>query len=113
MKYPLYLLLLICSSISAQEIDQTKYYGKEYFLIEGTIVEEHLKESPYDRLPASYKELVREPVWNLSKSSAGLSIRFLTNTSNLKVKWEIMNDLSMDHMPDTGIKGVDLYFKKW
>ena len=116
MKYPLYLLLLICSSISAQEIDQTKYYGKEYFLIEGTIVEEYLKESPYDRLPASYKELVREPVWNLSKSSAGLSIRFLTNTSNLKVKWEIMNDLSMDHMPDTGIKGVDLYFKngeKW
>ena len=116
MKYSLYLLLLICSSISAQEIDQTKYYGKEYFLIEGTIVEEYLKESPYDRLPASYKELVREPVWNLSKSSAGLSIRFLTNTSNLKVKWEIMNDVSMDHMPDTGIKGVDLYFKngeKW
>ena len=112
MKYPLYLLLLICSSISAQEIDQTKYYGKEYFLIEGSIVEEHLKESPYDRLPASFKELVREPVWNLSKSSAGLSIRFSTNTSNLKVRWEVMNDFSMDHMPDTGIKGVDLYFKK-
>ena len=112
MKYPFYLLLLYCASISSQEINQTKFYGKEYFLIEGTIVEDHLKESPYDRLPVSYKELVRTPVWNLSKSSAGISIRFWTNTSNLKVKWEVMNDFSMDHMPDTGIKGVDLYFRK-
>jgi len=111
MKYYLFLLLLFCNSISAQEINQTEFYGKEYFLIEGTIVEDHLKESPYDRLPISYKELVRTPVWNLSKSSAGISIRFWTNTSNLKVKWEVMNDFSMDHMPDTGIKGVDLYFK--
>ena len=116
MKYYLYLLLLFCNSISAQEINQTEFYGKEYFLIEGTIVEDHLKESPYDRLPISYKELVRTPVWNLSKSSAGISIRFWTNTSNLKIKWEVMNDFSMDHMPDTGIKGVDLYFRngqKW
>ena len=116
MKHFLYLLFLFCTSISAQEIDQTKYFGKEHFLIEGTIVEEDLKESPYDRLPVSYKELVRAPIWNLSKSSAGVSIRFLTNTSNLKVKWEVINDFSMDHMPDTGIKGVDLYFKnggKW
>ena len=116
MKYPFYLLFLYCASISSQEINQTKFYGKEYFLIEGTIVEDHLKESPYDRLPVSYKELVRTPVWNLSKSSAGISIRFWTNTSNLKVKWEVMNDFSMDHMPDTGIKGVDLYFRnegKW
>mgnify|MGYP003347239636 FL=1 len=111
MKHFLYLLFLFCTSISAQEIDQTKYFGKEHFLIEGTIVEEDLKESPYDRLPVSYKQLVRAPIWNLSKSSAGVSIRFLTNTSNLKVKWEVINDFSMDHMPDTGIKGVDLYFK--
>ena len=91
MKYYLFLLLLFCNSISAQEINQTEFYGKEYFLIEGTIVEDHLKESPYDRLPISYKELVRTPVWNLSKSSAGISIRFWTNTSNLKVKWEVIN----------------------
>jgi hypothetical protein len=54
---------------------------------------------------------VRTPVWELSKSSAGISIRFSTNSTNLKVKWEVLNNLSMDHMPDTGIKGVDLYFK--
>ena len=52
-------------SIFSQETQQTKFYGKEHFLIEGTIVAEHLKESPCDRLPASYKELVRTPVWDL------------------------------------------------
>ena len=111
MKYLFYLLLLVSYSNNSQKADQTKYYGKEHFLIEGTIIPEHLKESPYDRLPFSYKALVRTPVWELSKSSAGISIRFSTNSTNLKVKWEVLNNLSMDHMPDTGIKGVDLYFK--
>jgi hypothetical protein len=111
MKNLFYLLSIVSYSIFSQETQQTKFYGKEHFLIEGTIVAEHLKESPYDRLPASYKELVRTPVWDLSKSSAGLSIRFSTNTSNLKVKWEVLNNFSMDHMPDTGIKGVDLYLR--
>ena len=70
-----------------------------------------LKENRYDRLPASYKEIVREPVWDLSKHSSGLSIRFLSNSSVITAKWEVLNNFSMDHMPDTGIKGVDLYFK--
>ena len=80
--------------------------------MEGTIVADSLKENPYDRLPISYKKIVREQVWDLSKSSSGLSIRFLTNTSNLKVKWEILNNFEMNHMPDTGIKGIDLYYKE-
>jgi len=111
MKCLFYLLLLVSYSINSQKADQTKYYGKEHFLIEGTIIPEHLKESPYDRLPFSYKALVRTPVWELSKSSAGMSIRFFTDTTNLTVKWEVLNNFSMDHMPDTGIKGVDLYYR--
>jgi len=111
MKSHFYFIFFVSHLILSQEIHQTKFYGKEHFIIEGSIVADHLKESPYDRLPFSYKELVRTPVWDLSKSSAGISIRFSTNTSNLKVKWELLNNFSMDHMPDTGIKGVDLYFR--
>ncbi|MFZ8960452.1 MAG: SGNH/GDSL hydrolase family protein [Flavobacteriaceae bacterium] len=111
MKYLFYIIFLFSYSINSQETNQTEFYGKEHFLIEGTIVPDHLKESPYDRLPVSYKEIVRTPVWDLSKSSAGISIRFSTNTSNLKIKWEVLNNFSMDHMPDTGIKGVDLYYR--
>ncbi len=91
--------------------DNSKYYGKESFLIEGTGVAEADKESPYDRLPASYQSKVRKPVWGLSKNSAGISLRFNTNSSSIKVKWGVLNDIKMNHMPETGIKGVDLYCK--
>ena len=93
------------------DFNNIKYYGEESFLLEGTFIHDSLKENRYDRLPASYKEIVREPVWDLSKHSSGLSIRFLSNSSVITTKWEVLNNFSMDHMPDTGIKGVDLYFK--
>ena len=87
------------------------YYGKDFFIIEGSSIADSLKEGSYDRLPKSYKSIVREPVWNLSKSSAGLSIRFITNSTTISVKWEVLKDLKMNHMAETGIKGVDLYYK--
>ena len=93
------------------DFNNIKYYGEESFLLEGTFIHDSLKENRYDRLPASYKEIVREPVWDLSKHSSGLSIRFLSNSSVITAKWEVLNNFSMDHMPNTGIKGVDLYFK--
>ena len=111
--YRIYLSsLFICFILNAQKDDQIKYYGKDFFLLEGTIISDSLKENRYDRLPISYKEIVRQPVWDLSKSSAGLSIRFITNSTKLMVNWEVLNNFQMDHMPDTGIKGVDLYFKQ-
>ena len=74
-----YILLLIISGFSVLAFSQKteiskdtlSYYGREDFLIEGTAIADSLKESPYDRLPISYKEKVREPVWDLSKASAG------------------------------------------
>ena len=97
--------------VSEKNQNEVKYYGKDFFRIEGTIISDSLKESPYDRLPLSYKDSVRKPVWDLSKSSAGLSIRFLSNSSTISAKWEVLNDFKMNHMADTGIKGIDLYFK--
>lgn len=111
------LLILACISTSAisQEApakkENVKYYGKESFIIEGTGVPESEKESPYDRLPASYKEKVRKPVWDLSKNSAGISLRFNSNSTSIKVKWALLNDTKMNHMAETGIKGIDLYCK--
>ena len=93
------------------------YYGKDYFLVEGTDVPENLKENIYDRLPASLKTKVREPVWELSKNSAGLSVRFFSNSTSVKVRWKLLLNKTMNHMAETGIKGLDLYVKtapgKW
>ena len=121
-----YFLLVLISSFSvlafSQGIETIKtdstviYYGREHFLIEGTAIADSLKESPYDRLPISYKEKVREPVWDLSKASAGITVRFHSNSTSINLKWTVLNDLDMPHMASTGIKGIDLYTKynnKW
>jgi hypothetical protein len=115
-----YITVLIFSAIftltHAQNVNpekevKTKYYNREYFLIEGTAFPDSIKESPYDRFPASYKDKVRKPVWDLSKSSAGISVRFLSNSSAINVKWQLLNNAKMNHMAETGIKGLDLYCK--
>jgi hypothetical protein len=116
-RYSLMLLLINVSvPSSSQELKDMKYSGRDYFLLEGTEIADSLKENRYDRLPISYKEIVREPLWDQSKSSAGLSIRFRSNTSCISVKWTLLFNNSMNHMAETGIKGVDLYFNnngKW
>ena len=108
-----FLILLLLSipilSIS-QELEKPTYFGKEYFILEGTKIADSLKENRYDRLPVSLKEIVRKPVWDLSKASAGMSIRFFSNSTSISVKWTVLNNFKMNHMAETGIKGVDLYF---
>ena len=121
-----YFLLVLISSFSVLTFSQQTetiitdstiiYYGRQYFLIEGTTILDSLKESPYDRLPISYKEKVREPVWDLSKASAGITVRFQSNSTSINLKWTVLNDFDMPHMAATGIKGIDLYTKynnKW
>lgn len=64
----------------------------------------------YDRLPSKAKELVREPVWNLSHHSAGISASFITDSKTMHIRYEVLNEnLSMFHMPATGVSGIDLY----
>ncbi len=107
-------LILLFLSIPILSISQEQknviYFGKDYFILEGTEINDSLKENRYDRLPLSYKEIVRKPVWELSKASAGMSIRFHSNSSSISVKWTLLNNNKMNHMAETGIKGIDLYF---
>ena len=103
-------------NISSAQSKTPKYYDKEHFLIEGIAFIDSVKETSYVRFPLSYKDKVRPAVWGLSRSSAGVSVRFLSNSSSISVKWELLNDTKMNHMAETGIKGVDLYCKvdnKW
>lgn len=68
--------------------------------------------SPFDRLPARAKELVRPPVWSLSQHSAGLCVRFISDATEIHARWTLRSaSLAMNHMPATGVSGVDLYAK--
>ncbi|HET6883274.1 MAG TPA: SGNH/GDSL hydrolase family protein, partial [Pirellulales bacterium] len=66
----------------------------------------------YDRLPAKAENMVRGPVWNLSRQSAGLCTRFVTEAPTISVRWSLSSaNLAMPHMAATGVSGVDLYVK--
>ena len=66
----------------------------------------------FQRLPQRYEGSLRKEVWELSENSAGVSVSFKTNSSELSVKWLIKLDFSMNHMTDVGVKGIDLYYKE-
>lgn len=66
-------------------------------------------ENNYARLPQKFQGTVRESVWSLSRNSAGISIRFRTNSPTIAVRCVVLNDANLPHMPATGVKGVDLY----
>ncbi|WP_038171646.1 SGNH/GDSL hydrolase family protein [Verrucomicrobium sp. BvORR106] len=72
----------------------------------------------YDRFPSVAEGKVTDTVWNLSRDSAGMLVRFKSNATNIQVRYKLLKaNLAMPHMPATGVSGVDLYAKaedgKW
>ena len=64
----------------------------------------------FDRLPSKAEGVVRDPVWNLSRHSAGMCMRFITDSPNIYVRYKLhLETLEMSHMPATGVSGIDLY----
>lgn len=64
----------------------------------------------YSRLPEDLKDVTRKALWDLGLNSAGLAIRFSTNSKILGARWTLLNNFGMSHMAYTGIKGIDLYY---
>src|SRR5947208_12653181 len=59
--------------------------------------------APFDRLPATAEGMVRPPVWNLSRHSAGMAVRFVTEATSIRGRWTVTSEsLAMPHMPATG-----------
>jgi hypothetical protein len=66
----------------------------------------------FGRLPAKAEGKVPASVWNLSKHTSGMYVRFKTDASSLMAKWTLTGkNLSMPHFAATGVSGVDLYVK--
>ena len=104
-------LLLFWSHFSFSQTPQFTWWNPEkstFPVIEGQGWTKDLK-NPYDRLPARAEKLVRDQVWNLSTQSAGLMIRFRSNSPEFKIRYIVGGKHALPHMPATGVSGVDLY----
>lgn len=67
-------------------------------------------EHPYDRLPFKRKDVIPEAVWDLQKHTAGMCVRFSTDSDVLRIYWKPrFESLCMWHMPSTGMSGIDVY----
>ena len=102
--FVLYIILII---IGIQVNAQLVFYdAKEYPLL-GKISPD--TETRYERLPANLKDISRPPIWKLGKQTAGLAVRFRSNSTRIAARWDLLYDKVMNHMAFTGIKGLDLY----
>ncbi len=72
----------------------------------------------YDRLPSNVTEAVNNGVRVQQHHSAGMQFRFATDSKKLQFRWVPWSkNLAMDHMPSTGVSGIDVYHRvpggKW
>ena len=64
----------------------------------------------YDRLPANVTTNVNGGVRAMKHHTSGLQFRFVTDSKTLHFRWiPYSESLSMDHMPSTGVSGIDVY----
>ena len=62
------------------------------------------------RLPIKAQNLVTKAVWKQSENSAGLYIKFSTNSDSVIIRWTLLHKrLALPHMAATGVSGIDLY----
>ena len=85
-----------------------KWIDGKYLPLEGKCFKE--VSAFYDRLPKNVTTNVNGGVRAMKNHSAGLQFRFRTNSKSLSFKWVPINSrLAMDHMPITGVSGIDIY----
>lgn len=104
------MLLLVAAAAldaSAQKASELAYHDASELMIINKGFDN--TESLYSRLPSDLKDVTREAVWDLGMNSAGLAVRFSTDSKCIGAQWELLNNLSMAHMAGTGIRGIDLY----
>jgi len=111
------LLLFFCLSLNIVSAQQEEPIMKwwnpvdnEFTVLDGQGWSDGLK-APYDRFPARAEELVRPPVWSLSRHTAGMLLRFTSDAPEITVRYvsKGRKEYGFPHMPATGVSGVDLY----
>jgi hypothetical protein len=64
----------------------------------------------FDRFPSKAEGRVTDAVWNLSRDTAGMMVRFKTDAREIYARYKLSKQqIGMPHMPATGVSGLDLY----
>jgi lysophospholipase L1-like esterase len=63
----------------------------------------------FNRLPGRALHLLPQKLQRLSYNSAGLSVRFATNATEIVIRYTVLGQLSLPNVVALGCSGVDLY----
>ena len=74
--------------------------------------------APYDRLPLRAENVIRKAVWDLSRDSSGVLVRFIASTKAIHARWTVTGkSLAGANITAVASSGLDLYAKtnagKW
>lgn len=94
-------------SSGTSDTDSLTYFDASGFPVIGKVYTDSLP--LFSRIPYFLKSTTRKAVWNLGQNSAGIAVRFRSDSPVISVKWENTFNNSMKHMSPVGIKGLDLY----
>jgi hypothetical protein len=112
----LFSLTILALNVFAQ--DKTQWHDVTEWGVEGRGWGDQERTRWFDRFPAKAEKSVTKSVWNLSRHSAGMMVRFKTDANAIHAKWKVLSPrLGMPHMPPSGVSGLDLYARdakgKW
>lgn len=63
----------------------------------------------YYRLPPRAQKIVRARIWQLSRLSASISIKFITNSTKIQIEYQRPGSFNFAMMNQLGTSGIDLY----
>lgn len=110
MRRLLFILIFVAATFSTTA--QTKWHNPAeagYNVIQNQAYSDEIGKS-YVRFPARAEGVIPPAVWGLSRHSAGLYISFYTDSPSIEVKYTTTSkSYAMNHMPATGVSGVDMY----
>ena len=85
-----------------------KWIDGKYLPIEGRVFGN--VDHYYDRLPSTVTTNVNAGVRSMKHHTSGMQFRFKTSSKVLHMEWVPYGKrLEMDHMPSTGVSGIDIY----
>lgn len=99
---------LVAGKISAQDftdVNSLKYYNGLNFRMINYAFDKTLR----SRFPEYLEDSIRPTLSDRAKCTSGKAIRFATNSSAIGVRYNLLTNMHMMHMADTGIKGTALY----
>ena len=109
--FTLFISILMLANFQQAQA-QTKWYNPEDATVnpvQGQAFKGQERENFYHRFPKKAKQMVRGHVWGLSMDTAGESIVFSTDSETITVRYTLSRGLEMEHMPATGVSGLDMY----